>query len=353
MKKFLSSLLAILMIATAFSVTMGFSVSAAEKSILFSEINKGGVNGFVDRKPSAKAEVVEVDGIKALKVTMDPSAEYANTLINLEGLGFSKLGISYDTYRYMSIEYKYVTKKQVYNGPFAIQLCNSNKVFENGGGVVNGTTLTASGKWETAYFDLVPLVDGRLSTSKDDHTINHIQIRPFGGTSGIALDKDDVIYIGKITFSEANLMPGGTTIEAPKAEEKPAAGSVTTPTTTVTPDSIGEGGASPKVVGEGDIMIDGTKLISGIVDKKDTGTYEEINVAGRNLVKFTPNPGGKDNTTNVAFEASGISGSVGKSVLFEDYSFISVTVQELKKEIVDEEQEIGVAAHECVGCGLH
>ena len=48
MKKFLSSLLAVLMIATAFSVTMGFSVSAAEKSILFSEINKGGVNGFVD-----------------------------------------------------------------------------------------------------------------------------------------------------------------------------------------------------------------------------------------------------------------------------------------------------------------
>ena len=137
MKKFLSSLLAFLMLATAFGITMGFSVSAAEKSILFSEINKGGENGFVDRKPSAKAEVVEVDGIKALKVTMDPSAEYANTLINLEGLGFSKLGISYDTYRYMSIEYKYVTKKQVYNGPFAIQLCNSNKVFESGGGVIN------------------------------------------------------------------------------------------------------------------------------------------------------------------------------------------------------------------------
>ena len=36
-----------------------------------------------------------------------------------------------------------------------------------------------------------------------------------------------------------------------------------------------------------------------------------------------------------------------------DYSFISVTVQELKQEIVDEEQEIGIPAHECVGCGLH
>ena len=36
-----------------------------------------------------------------------------------------------------------------------------------------------------------------------------------------------------------------------------------------------------------------------------------------------------------------------------DYSFISATVQELKKEVVDEEQEIGIPAHECVGCGLH
>ena len=36
-----------------------------------------------------------------------------------------------------------------------------------------------------------------------------------------------------------------------------------------------------------------------------------------------------------------------------DYSFISATVQELKKEQVEEEQEIGIAAHECVGCGLH
>lgn len=36
-----------------------------------------------------------------------------------------------------------------------------------------------------------------------------------------------------------------------------------------------------------------------------------------------------------------------------EYSFISVSVQELKQELVDEEQEIGVAAHECIGCGLH
>ena len=324
MKKFLSSLLAVLMIATAFSVTMGFSVSAAEKSILFSEINKGGVNGFVDRKPSAKAEVVEVDGIKALKVTMDPSAEYTNTLINLEGHGFSKLGISYDTYRYMSIEYKYVTKKQVYNGPFAIQLCNSNKVFESGGGVVNGTTLTASGKWETAYFDLVPLVDGRLSTSKDDHTINHIQVRPFGGTPAKTLDAADEIYIGKITFSESNLQPGGTTA-APVVPEKPEV--VETPTATTTPESLGGStkGAQPKVMGEGALKAPATKVLVSTVDKKDTGLYEKVKADGRDLVKFTPNPSGKDSGTAVALDAHAMAnGAFGKVPTYEEISFITV-----------------------------
>ncbi|WP_295618707.1 hypothetical protein [uncultured Methanobrevibacter sp.] len=54
-------------------------------------------------------------------------------------------------------------------------------------------------------------------------------------------------------------------------------------------------------------------------------------------------------TGNIHCYFKGISPIINKP----DYSFISVTVQELKQEIVDEEQEIGVTAHECVGCGLH
>ena len=54
-------------------------------------------------------------------------------------------------------------------------------------------------------------------------------------------------------------------------------------------------------------------------------------------------------TGNIHCYFKGISPIIDKP----EYSFISVTVQELKQEIVDEEQEIGVAAHECVGCGLH
>ena len=54
-------------------------------------------------------------------------------------------------------------------------------------------------------------------------------------------------------------------------------------------------------------------------------------------------------TGNIHCYFKGISPIIDKP----EYSFISVTVQELKQEIVDEEQEIGVAAHECVGCCLH
>ena len=54
-------------------------------------------------------------------------------------------------------------------------------------------------------------------------------------------------------------------------------------------------------------------------------------------------------TGNINCYFKGISPIIEKP----EYSFISVTVQELKQEIVDEEQEIGIPAHECVGCGLH
>jgi len=55
------------------------------------------------------------------------------------------------------------------------------------------------------------------------------------------------------------------------------------------------------------------------------------------------------NTGNIHCYFKGISPILNKG----DYHFISVTVQELKQQVVEEEQEIGVAAHECVGCGLH
>lgn len=54
-------------------------------------------------------------------------------------------------------------------------------------------------------------------------------------------------------------------------------------------------------------------------------------------------------TGNIHCYFKGISPVIDKL----EYSFVSILVQELKQEVVDEEQEIGVAAHECVGCGLH
>lgn len=323
MKKFLSSVLAVLMIATAFTLTFGFSVSAAEKAIDFCTLNTGGDKGFVDNKPSGKLEVATEDGKNVLKFTVDHSAANSGSMVNIEGLGFSKLGVAYDTYRYMSVEYKYVSKNPVYNGPFVIQLCNSNKMLANGATAVNGTTLTASGKWETAYFDLTNAVDGKLAADKDVHTINHIQFRPFGSTAGNKLDPADIVYIGKVTFSEENLMPGGTT--APIiVPEKPEV--VETPTSTTTPESLGGStkGAEPKVMGEGALSAPATKVLVSTVDKKDTGTFERVTADGRELVKFTPNPAGKDAGNAVALDAHGMSGNFSKAPTYEEISFITI-----------------------------
>ena len=51
-------------------------------------------------------------------------------------------------------------------------------------------------------------------------------------------------------------------------------------------------------------------------------------------------------------EAMGLMSIISDIIPRADIS-VFTSVQELKQEVVDEEQEIGVAAHECVGCGLH
>ena len=54
-------------------------------------------------------------------------------------------------------------------------------------------------------------------------------------------------------------------------------------------------------------------------------------------------------TGNIHCYFKGVSPIVDKP----DYSFISVMVQELQKELVDAEEAMGIPAHECVGCGFH
>ncbi len=315
-------MLAVLMITAAFTLTLSTSVLAAEKSIEFSSINSGNTNGFVDNKPSGKLEKVEHDGRTVLKFTPDASAEFSGQMVNMEGNGFSKLGAAYDTYRYMSVEYKYISSNPVYKGAFCAQLCNSNKVLAYGAQAITGTPLEATGEWEVAYFDLTSYVDGKLAADKDVHTINHIHIRPFGSTPAKNLDAGDVIYIGKVTFSEENLMPGGVTT-APVVPEEPE--TVVTPTTTVTPESLGGSttGAEPTIMTEGAIIAPATKMLRGTVDKKDTGTYELVKADGRDLAKFTPNPNGADFGQAVSIDAYGMTSSIGR-ILYEDVSFISV-----------------------------
>ncbi len=321
MKRILSIALSILMLIGAVSIT-GISVSAAEPiSFDYADSNKGGTNGFVDKKTCGTLEVVEEDGRKALKFTPDLTSENAGAALAIEGYGLAKYGAAYDTYRYASIEYKYVSTapKAV---AFAVQLCNSNKVFESGGMTVAADETLKTGEWTTAYFDMTA-VDTKLATALDAHPINHIQLRPFGGTKVNALDAGDVIYIGKLTFSETNLKPGGTTVEAKPVEKTEAKAS---PATTVTPEALGGPNTEslPKVVGADDVMVELSSLTGSFVDKKDSGTLEKVTVDGRPALKYTPNPDSPDKNATVSIETSGLSTKLPSKVTYEEYSYISL-----------------------------
>ena len=111
-KRFLSLILAIAAMFTAVCFVSG-NVNAASKSFDFCEVNKGGAAGFVDKLETGTLEVVEIDGRKALRYTPNPTGENADKVVAFEGLNMAKYGADYGTYRYMSVEYKYVSSKPI------------------------------------------------------------------------------------------------------------------------------------------------------------------------------------------------------------------------------------------------
>ncbi len=290
--------------------------------------NKGGAAGFVDKVEVGTLEVVTEDGRSALKYTLDNTGENKDKAIAFEVQGLAKLGADYSTFRYAAVEYKYISSNP-YLGKFSIQLCNSNKVFAGGGGVVAGSDMK-SGEWTTAYFDLTSKVDGKLVTDKDTHPINHIHIRPFSTMIPSKLTQGDVIYIGKVIFSETNLEPGGVTAPLPGGKTTGDTTETASPATTVTPTTLGgpNTSATPEVVSDSDIFVDYTRLnggkITGFVDKKDCGTLEAVTVDGRPALKYTPNPNSPDASATVAFETSGISSKLPAPLNYEDFNFITV-----------------------------
>ena len=322
-KRILSFALTLLIITGAFSITGAFVTAKDDISFDYVEINKGGDSGFVDRKAAGTLTVVEEDGRKALKYVPDVTGENSGIALAIEGYGIGKFGAAYDTYRYASIEYKYISASPKTNA-FLIQLANSNKVFESGGTTISGDALKV-GEWTTAYFDMT-VVDTKLATSMDAHPINHIQVRPFGTAKVSSLDPGDILYIGKITFSEKNLKPGGVTTE-PKPAEKPAETETSSsPTSTVTPESLGGPNTEslPKAVGDDDVIVDYVTVAGGFVDKKDSGTLEKVTVDGRAAYKYTPNPDTPDKNVTVSIETSGLATKLPKKVTYEEYNYISL-----------------------------
>lgn len=330
-KRFLASVIAMLTLFTACYLTTTPPAYASEASLDFCEVNKGGNKGFVENKVQGELVVTEEDGRKVLKFTPDPNAEYAGSPIAIEGFGLSKAGADYGTYRYASIEYKYVSKKPL-EGSFSITLCNSNKVFSPSGASIVGSAITAN-EWNVAYFDFAQKIEGRLATDKDTHPINHIHVRPFPKHNVSAFDPDDELYIGKITFSETNLMPGGVTAEINKPVAPSSNDTATlteSPTSTITPQTLGGDttGASPAVVSEGDIVVDFTTInrggIGGFVDKNDFGTLESVTVDGRPALKYTPNPSSPKASSVLSIEGSGMASKLPEAPTYEKFNYLSV-----------------------------
>ncbi len=280
MKRIITSVLALLMLTSC--ICFVHFASAQDSGVLYTidyaEQNKG----IVDNKQTAVTEKVQIDGLKAVKITPAPdTAQSSEIRMDCYGLAVPSEKIKGT---------KYITVKYRYDGAAATKPMTLH-FFNFGEYIPKAVTLTAkdatvSGSWKVAVFDAAALGD----TVVDGKTMKQFHFWPYGqGVDPKGMKPTDVMFISDITFysktPEGITLPTTTEASAPSSA-KPAE-----------PAKPSEPAPSTKIEGalEGDengfiFSFSYQDKCNGVVDKKMTANVEKVTEDGQKAIKAVPTP---------------------------------------------------------------
>lgn len=235
--------------------------------IPFSEVTGGPVNG---KKTANVIKNASVDGRNVAIIT--PTHETAQaTMINIDSSTtvLESMKIDLTAYKYIGIDYKYISDSPVEKPMFFSLLSNGGKLKKTAYQNAQHNLSDHVGVWTTALYDMAVFTTDNLN---EGGVFKQYHVYPFGYTEMDLISPNDVMYIEDITFyrEKPDITAGGEDTED-------------TPTVDLSmyPDAV-----SAKM----------TEYYDGIVSKRTTATLEETVIDGIECVTVTPTPEIANNT---------------------------------------------------------
>ncbi len=176
-----------------------FSVSAVNTEPLvipYTGIQRGNVDG----KKKATVETVS-DPEKGTVVKISPVVDTTESgAVMIDGFYLTKYGIDLNYYKYITVEYKYVSEYPESLRPFVNYMRNGNVLSAAVG--VESNEDVCEGEWATAVFDMSEALQGKVTGTG---ILEQLHFYPFGqGRSPRSMEASDYMLVGNFTFSGVN-----------------------------------------------------------------------------------------------------------------------------------------------------
>ncbi len=285
MKKIITLALSVLMLASCFSFT--YSVSAQNDGVMFSFNYQEKNNGVVDRKQTATVEKVEIDGVKALKVTPSPETALEKE-VRLDCWSLDYSADQMKGVKYLTVKYR-LDGKAPAEKPMRLQFLKG-KGGLSGSKVFNSTENIKSDGWQIAVFDISAIND--ILVFEEGKKITQFHMYPYGqGVDVNGMTKDQVMYISDFTFY--NKAPEIAGIKLPEVTGKEATS--TTPPAPAVTEKTETKQEVDKNASKGDengllFSFNYGEKCNGVVDGKKTATTEKVEIDGTVARKIVPSP---------------------------------------------------------------
>ncbi|MBR5308307.1 MAG: S-layer homology domain-containing protein [Clostridia bacterium] len=149
------------------------------------------------------------DGIPVVKVVPNPAVENKGS-VGLDSYNLDVHKIDITQSKYIIVDYYYDAPIQNANGRMTIYMSPNKSPFSVGLTMQSNEMIT-SGGWQRATFNIGSHVIKNLKAGYTSPYLYQMHLYPYGqSTMSTSLTTDDVMYIGKITFTGANPNPDAT-----------------------------------------------------------------------------------------------------------------------------------------------
>ncbi len=160
-------------------------------------------NGVVNKQDTATVENTTEDGRAAVKIVPNNAAK-DSTQMKIDGYRYSSAKINLDKYKWLAIEYKYISPSPM-NTTMAVHIKNNGDILDPNN-ILNATVSSqwkiSEGSWTVALFNIEKM-HKYLRQGKTEHILNQMHVLPFDVANVTKSSGSDAFFIGRLAFLES------------------------------------------------------------------------------------------------------------------------------------------------------